>query len=62
MVPKKFHGPELKCGGPSMCNDCKERIALKRKTGLGSKIIRALEECVEFEKGDSDLKTNKVKK
>lgn len=24
MFPKKRHGPELKCGGPSLCQDCRE--------------------------------------
>ncbi len=25
IVPKKYHGPELKCGGVGMCSDCTER-------------------------------------
>lgn len=23
--PKKYHGPEVKCGGPGMCPDCTEK-------------------------------------
>ncbi len=23
--PKKYHGPELKCGGPGVCSDCTEK-------------------------------------
>ncbi len=22
LIPKKKHGPELKCGGPGLCSDC----------------------------------------
>lgn len=25
MFPKKYHGPEIKCGGPSVCSDCRAR-------------------------------------
>lgn len=28
--PKKYHGPELKCGGPGMCSDCTEKAKIKR--------------------------------
>lgn len=31
MLPRKYHGPELKCGGPSMCSDCRDRV----KNGIG---------------------------
>ena len=27
LFPKKHHGDELKCGGPQVCSDCRERIA-----------------------------------
>jgi hypothetical protein len=26
MFPRKYHGPELKCGGPGMCQDCTDRV------------------------------------
>jgi hypothetical protein len=26
IFPKKYHGSGLKCGGPAMCRDCRERI------------------------------------
>lgn len=31
IFPRKYHGPELKCGGPSMCRDCADRV----KNGIG---------------------------
>lgn len=31
IFPRKYHGPELKCGGPSMCRDCADRV----KDGIG---------------------------
>ena len=31
IFPRKYHGPELKCGGPSMCQDCADRV----KNGIG---------------------------
>lgn len=34
ILPKKFHGPELKCGGPQMCPDCRERLAQAQKYGI----------------------------
>lgn len=34
IFPRKFHGPELKCGGPQMCPDCKERAKLAKECGL----------------------------
>ena len=34
LFPKKRHGPELKCGGPQMCEDCRERINESGLTGL----------------------------
>ncbi len=30
IFPRKYHGPELKCGGPGMCPDCTD----KQKKGL----------------------------
>jgi hypothetical protein len=26
LFPKQYHGDDLKCGGPQMCSDCRERI------------------------------------
>lgn len=34
IFPRKFHGPELKCGGPSMCRDCQERIKQAQELGI----------------------------
>jgi hypothetical protein len=28
MLPRKYHGPELKCSGPGFCKDCTERVKL----------------------------------
>lgn len=33
IFPRKLHGPELKCGGPQMCSDCRERVRLAQEYG-----------------------------
>ena len=32
--PKNLHGPELNCGGPALCNDCREEGYKRQKRGL----------------------------
>ena len=34
IFPRKLHGPEVKCGGPQMCPDCKERVERAQDLGL----------------------------
>lgn len=34
IFPRKYHGPELKCGGPQMCPDCRSRVAEGRELGV----------------------------
>lgn len=34
IMPRKFHGPELKCGGPQMCSDCRERVRQAQEFGI----------------------------
>lgn len=31
---RTFHGPEVKCGGPQMCPDCRERVRLAEESGF----------------------------
>lgn len=33
-MPRRFHGPELKCGGPQMCPDCRERVKQAAEFGI----------------------------
>jgi hypothetical protein len=35
IFPRKLHGPELKCGGPSLCQDCQERLRQAQTYGIG---------------------------
>ena len=38
ITPRKYHGPELKCSGPGLCQDCTERqkLGIPFETDLSS--------------------------
>lgn len=40
--PKKYHGSELKCGGPQMCSDCKERLEHEEVNKIVEELIKEL--------------------
>lgn len=66
MLPRKYHDSELKCGGPQMCSDCRDRLQeqemkddsfeiLKEETKqVASEIVKSVDR--EFEKDDSPKK------